>query len=115
MSTQMDLDGNHRMDWFFNQYVYGTDLPNYHFESDTKQDGDATILHFKLTQSSVPPEFKMIVPVYLELASGGVVRLGSVRVIGDATVEQTVTLPKLSAPLKRATINYFYDVLSTEN
>ena len=98
MSPQMDLDGNHRMDWFFNQYVYGTDLPNYHFESDTKQNGDATILHFKLTQSSVPPEFKMIVPVYLELANGGVVRLGMVRVIGDATVEQTVHTAKAIRP-----------------
>ena len=29
----MDLDGSHRMDWFFNQYVYGTDLPSYHFDS----------------------------------------------------------------------------------
>jgi hypothetical protein len=28
----MDLDGNQKMDWFFNQYVYGTDLPTYHFE-----------------------------------------------------------------------------------
>jgi hypothetical protein len=33
MSPGMDLDKNHRMDWFFNQYVYGTDLPVYHFES----------------------------------------------------------------------------------
>ncbi len=23
MTRGMDLDGNHKMDWFFNQYVYG--------------------------------------------------------------------------------------------
>jgi aminopeptidase N len=51
MSPQMDLDRNHRMDWFFNQYVYGTDLPNYHFESQVTQNGDAASLHVKLTQS----------------------------------------------------------------
>src|ERR1035438_9557187 len=28
----MDLDGNHRMDWFFNDWVYGTDVPSYHLE-----------------------------------------------------------------------------------
>jgi hypothetical protein len=115
MSTQMNLDGNHRMDWFFNQYVYGTDLPNYHFESQATQNGDATSLHFKLTQSGVPAGFKMLVPVYLELANGNVLHLGKVTITGDSTVDQTVQLPKLPAPLKRATINYFYDVLSTEN
>jgi len=27
MSTQMDLDHNHRMDWFFNQYVTAPSCP----------------------------------------------------------------------------------------
>ena len=27
MTAGMDLDGNHKMDWFFNEYVYGTQLP----------------------------------------------------------------------------------------
>jgi Peptidase family M1 domain len=29
MTRAMDLDGNHKMDWFFNQYVYGTGIPHY--------------------------------------------------------------------------------------
>jgi len=115
MSPQMNLDNNHRMDWFFNQYVYGTDLPNYHFESQVTQTGDVSSLHFKLTQSAVPPGFKMRVPIYLELTNGDVLHLGSVTISGDTTVDQTVQLPKLPAPVKRAMINYFYDVLSTEN
>src|SRR5438034_10677947 len=24
MTQEMDLEGNHKMDWFFNEYVYGT-------------------------------------------------------------------------------------------
>jgi len=115
MSPQMNLDNNHRMDWFFNQYVYGTDLPNYHFESQVTQTGDVSSLHFKLTQSAVPPGFKMRVPIYLELTNGDVLHLGSVTISGDTTVDQTVQLPKLPTPVKRAMINYFYDVLSTEN
>jgi len=115
MSPQMDLDGNHRMDWFFNQYVYGTDLPTYHFEGQTTQNGDATSLHIKLTQSGVSPNFKMPIPLYLELASGKVIRMGVINITGDKTVDQTVQLPKLSAPVKRVAINYYYDVLSTEN
>lgn len=115
MSPAMDLDGNHRMDWFFREYVYGTDLPSYHFESQTTQNGDAASLHFKLTQSGVSAAFKMTVPLYLELADGRVTRLGMITINGSDPVEKTVNLPKPPAALKRAWINYYYDVLSTEN
>ncbi len=115
MSHQMDLDRNHRMDWFFNQYVYGTDLPNYHFESEIAQNGDAATLHFKLTQSGVPAEFRMLVPIYIELSDGRIVRLGSAGITGSKTVDQTVPLPKYPSPPKKASIDYYYDVLSTEN
>jgi len=115
MSQQMDMDGNHRMDWFFNQYVYGTELPSYHFESQVTQEGDTAKLHFKLVESGVPPSFRMLVPLYVELTDGRVMRLGSVDIRGAGTVDQTVNLPKLPAAVKRATINYYYDVLSIEN
>jgi aminopeptidase N len=115
MSQAMDLDGNHKLDWFFNEYVYGTDLPNYHFESQITQNGDATSLHFKLTQSGVPANFKTLVPIYLEFSDGKVMRLGAVQMVGSTATEKTVQLPKFPTPVKRALINYFYDVLSTEN
>jgi aminopeptidase N len=115
MSPQMDLDGNHRMDWFFNQYVYGTDLPNYHFESQVTPNAEGASIHFKLTQSGVPPSFKMLVPIYLELADNSVLHLGKATITGSTSVEQTVQLPKLPTTIKRVSINYFYDVLSTEN
>jgi len=115
MSPQMDLDGNRRMDWFFNQYVYGTDLPAYHFEGQAIQNGDATSLHFKLTQSGVSDKFRMPVPIYLELEGGKIMRLGSINITGDKTVDQTVQLPKLPARVKRVSVNNYYDVLSTEN
>jgi hypothetical protein len=115
MSPQMDLDGNHRMDWFFNEYVYGMDLPAYHFESQLTQNGDAVGLHFKLAQSEVPADFKMLVPVYLELADGKVMRLGSVSIRGVSTIDKTVQMPKLPSQIKRVMINYNYDVLAIEN
>jgi len=115
MSPQMDLDGNHRMDWFFNQYVYGTDLPTYHFESQLTKDGDATTVHFKLAQSGVPASFKMLVPVYLELTDGKIVRLGLIPMVGDFSFEKNLQLPKYPSPIKRVMINYNYDVLAIEN
>jgi aminopeptidase N len=115
MTSQMNADGNHRMDWFFNEYVYGTDLPNYHFESQITKNGDAASLHFKLVQSGVPANFKMMVPVYLETVDGKFLHLGSALMVGSSTSEQTVQLPKTPSAVKRALINYNYDVLSTEN
>jgi len=115
MSPIMNLDNNHRMDWFFNEYVYGTDLPSYHFESQLSQTGDTTSLHITLRQSGVPESFKMPVPIYLELTDGEVLHLGSIILAGNTTSDQTVPLPKFPAPVKRAMINYEYDVLSTDN
>ena len=115
MGQYMDLDGNHKMDWFFNEYVYGTEIPSYHFEAQTIPDGDKTTLHFKLVQSGVPADFKMLVPLYLEFSDGKITRLGQIRITGDKTVEQTVSLPKMPSPIKRALINYYYDVLSMDN
>jgi hypothetical protein len=95
--------------------VYGTDLPAYHFEGQAIQNGDATSLHFKLTQSGVSDKFRMPVPIYLELEGGKIMRLGSINITGDKTVDQTVQLPKLPARVKRVSVNNYYDVLSTEN
>jgi aminopeptidase N len=115
MGPGMDLDGNGKMDWFFNEYVYGTELPTYHFESQITQNGDATSLHFKLTQSEVPADFKMAVPIYLEFSDGRVICLGSISLFGSTTADKTVPLGKLPVAVKRASINYYYDVLAIEN
>ncbi len=115
MSPGMDIMGNHRMDWFFDEYVYGTELPTYHFESQITPNGDAASLHIKLTQSGVPPTFRMMVPLYLELADGRVVRWVSGTITGSSSIDQTVALPKTPSPVKRVLINYNYDVLAVEN
>lgn len=115
MSPQMDLDGNHRLDWFFNEYVYGTALPSYHFESQITATGDTQALYFKITQSGVDQDFKMLVPIYLEFEDGNVMPLGSAKIIGNSSIEKTVQLPKFSSPVKKALINHRYDVLCLDN
>jgi aminopeptidase N len=115
MTPEMDLDHNQRMDWFFNEYVYGTDLPHYHFENQITANADGVSLHVKLTQANVPDSFKMVVPIYLELGDGRVVRMGEITMLGDGTLDKTVQLPKPPAPIKRAMIDYMHDVLAVEN
>jgi len=116
MSPEMDLEGNHKMDWFFNEYVYGTQLPNYKFEYSFETGGDGgVVMNIKLVQSGVGANFRMLVPIYFELASGQIVRLGSARPHGEMTVDQKIPLKGLKEKPKRAMIAYYSDVLATIN
>jgi hypothetical protein len=115
MSQAMNLDGNGRMDWFFNEYVYGTELPVYHFEGDATPSGDGSTVHIKLDQSGVSDSFKAPVPVYLELTNGQILLMGKLNMAGNGTYEHTFSVPKLQAPIKKVTINHYYDLLCTEN
>ena len=114
MTPEMDLEGNRRLDWFFNEYVYGTALPTYKmaytFEKDANGD---VVIGFKVTQSGVDDKFRMIVPIYLELADGRVVNLGRARLIGNTSVEQKVSMKGLKEVPKRALVNYNDDVLAS--
>jgi hypothetical protein len=114
MSKAMDLDGNQKMDWFFNEFVYGTELPTYHFEGQVTQSGDITSLHVKLTQSDVSSAFKMLVPIYLEFGDGKVSRLGTIPITGSSTFERTFPISKLPGTVKKVSINDNYDVLAIE-
>lgn len=116
MTPEMDVDGNHRMDWFFNEYVYGTQLPSYKAESsfDIGSDGDV-VMKMKLTQSGVDDKFRMIVPVYVELAEGNIAFLGRARLIGNSSVENKVPLKGLKTRPRRAMVNYYDDVLALPN
>jgi aminopeptidase N len=115
MSPAMNLDGNGKMDWFFNDYVYGTELPVYHFEGDATPGANGNAVHVKLTQSGVSDSFKGLVPIYLELENGRIMRMGQMRMTGNQTYEHTFNLPQLQSPIKKVSINYYYDVLCTEN
>ena len=116
MTSEMDLEHNHKMDWFFNEYVFGTQLPSYKFESsfDTGTDGDV-VFNMKLTQSNVDENFHMLVPVYIELADGKVSFLGRARMKGNASVDEKIPLKGLKQKPRRAMPNYYDDVLASTN
>ena len=116
MSPEMDLEGNHRMDWFFNEYVYGTQLPSYGLSSafDVGADGDV-VMTLKMTQSGVDDHFRMLVPIYVELAEGNIVFLGRARITGNRSIDETVPLKGLKTKPRRAILNYYDDVLASPN
>jgi hypothetical protein len=115
MTQEMDMEGNHRMDWFFNEYVYGTQLPSYQMNAtfDTAADGDV-VMAVKMTQSNVNDSFRMLVPIYLELPSG-MFFLGRARLTGNSTVDQKIPLKGLKDKPRRAVISYYDDVLASPN
>lgn len=113
MPAKLDLDGNKRMDWFFNEWVYGTEVPAYKLQyTVTPEAGGKFALKGTVTQSGVSPNFKMLVPVYMDF-DGKLQRLGEATMVGNQTTpEFTVRLPQKP---KRVLINAYHDVLSTES
>jgi hypothetical protein len=107
MTKQMDLDGNGKMNWFFNEYVYGTDMPSYRFEYQLGDDG--ATLSGRITQSGVNDQFKMLVPVYVDNGKG-FIKVGSAVMIGNSTLDLKDV--KLGQPVKRAAICALDDVLA---
>ncbi len=107
MSKDMDLDGNQRLDWFFNEWVYGTEMPSYKFEYQLGPDGST--LTGRITQSGVSPQFKMPIPIYLDFGKG-FVRIGAARITGNSSVDLGPL--KLAEPAKRASICALDDVLA---
>jgi len=107
MTKSMDLDGNGKMNWFFNEYVYGTEMPSYRLEYQLSNDG--TVLNAHVTQSGVSENFKMLVPVYVDYGKG-MVKLGSARMIGNKTVDLKDI--KLGQPAKRVVLCAWDDVLA---
>ncbi|MBV9886292.1 MAG: hypothetical protein JO119_07090 [Acidobacteria bacterium] len=77
MTHAMDLDGDKKMDWFFNQYVYGTGIPQYylHVTTDALPDGK-THIKGQLVRTGVPETWKDDVPMYAHIGDK-TIRIGS--------------------------------------
>src|SRR5690348_16582197 len=116
ITPDMDAEGNHKMDWFFNEYVYGTQLPSYKtdYSFDAGPDGTIT-MNLNVAQSGVDDKFRMVVPVYLELDDGRVAFLGRLRITGNSTGTAKVPLKGLKTKPRRAMVNYNDDVLASPN
>ncbi|HKG20388.1 MAG TPA: carboxypeptidase regulatory-like domain-containing protein [Blastocatellia bacterium] len=110
MTRDMDLDGNGKMNWFFQQYVFGTNIPEYKLDYRVDEADGKAVLVGKVTQSNVDDAFKMRVPLYADI-DGKVRRLGVLSLFGNSSTEEfRVPLPKKP---RKVMLNYYEDVLST--
>lgn len=106
ITPSMNIDGNGKMDWFFNEYVYGTEMPSYRFDYQINSDNS---LSGKITQSGVSNDFAMRIPLYVDFGKGWI-RLGAANLIGNSSVD--ITNMKLPSAPKKAAICALNDVLA---
>jgi len=94
------------MDWFFNEWVYGTEVPTYTFAWHAETDSAGNAVRLRVRQSDVPETFAMYVPVLIKFDEGeAMIRI----LVRGATTEATLRLP---APPKEITFNPLESVLA---
>jgi hypothetical protein len=109
MKPAMDLTGDHRMDWYFNEWLRSTDVPSYRLEySLSPAENGSTMLEGKLTQSGVSDSFRMLVPVFAEAGEKNY-RVCVVALQGNSSGECKAVL---SARPKQVLLNANHDVLA---
>ncbi len=111
ITPAMDIDKNGKMDWFFDQWVYGKEVPAYKLEYNVKNESGKYILSGKITQSGVSDNFAMIVPLYLDFGTGWV-SAGNVTIVGNKSFDLG-NIPLAKEP-KKVAICALSDVLATK-
>jgi hypothetical protein len=108
MTPQMDLQKNGRLDWFFNEWVYGTQVPRYQLKYEAQPGtGNGVRMRLEVTQSEVDPNFAMFVPVFADFGNG-MLRVGQVPIVGNST--RTVDFVFPSQP-KKVALNAYKEIL----
>jgi len=108
LPKMLDLQKNGRLDWFFNEWVYGTQVPRYQFKYEILPAGGGRIkVRAEITQSEVDDQFAMFVPVFADFGKG-MARLAQVEVVGNSTRKVDLILDRQP---KEVALNAFKDIL----
>jgi hypothetical protein len=96
------------MSWFFDQYVFGTDIPFYKVAyKTTKNEEGKTIITIRVRQEEVSENFKMYVPVKIVLDGD---RMGRIRI--EVKEKETIyTSPPIDGTLDEIIFNDLESVL----
>ena len=113
MVPAMNATGDGKMDWFFNQWVYGTEIPRYVADLQVDGAGEETHIHGTLRQEGVGKDFRALVPIYVELGKNETARVGLVPMVGETSKPVDVKL-KLPKKAHKALINAHGEVLARE-
>lgn len=96
------------MDWFFNQWVYGTAVPKYTYAYKTEKTPEGKYqVTIRVKQENVPDGFQMPVPVLVDFGDDKYVRL---RVMVSKSQED-ILLPLLPMEPEKIVFNIYNSVL----
>jgi hypothetical protein len=111
----LNATGDGKADWFFAQWVRGTEIPRYasHLEVRREAAKDSYRIIGTLRQEGVSEDFRGLMPLYLENDNGALVRVGVVPLRGAMTVPIDVPFRSSRKP-KRALFNGRHDVLARD-
>jgi aminopeptidase N len=111
MNRPMNATGNGRMDYFFDQWVHGTDIPKLHADLRIDPvDGKKYRISGTVSQSEVPDDFITVVPLYIDFGKAGMARVGFLRLEGSTPQPVSGELSLPSKP-KALLVNAKQDIL----
>ncbi|MBK5258829.1 MAG: hypothetical protein JJE51_04490 [Thermoanaerobaculia bacterium] len=114
MTKAMDAGNDGKMDWFFNQWVYGNEVPRFKSTVVASDAGSGKIrLAGAVSQEGVSSSFVSIVPLYADLGKEGVFQIGAIRLVGTTSQPLDMQVPMPKVP-KRIMVNAFHDVLARD-
>ncbi|HUP61021.1 MAG TPA: M1 family aminopeptidase [Thermoanaerobaculia bacterium] len=109
-SLKITKDG--KLDWFFNQWVHGTAIPKYESKFAVQDIGGGKYkVTGSITQSEVPENFAVVVPMYVHFDKTNYAKFGATMIVGSTTrpVDFEIALPKKP---QKFSINANHDVLA---
>ncbi|HXO22784.1 MAG TPA: hypothetical protein VOA87_22935, partial [Thermoanaerobaculia bacterium] len=110
----MNATGDGKMDWFFQQWVYGTEIPRYTENLKIeKAGGDGYRISGKVTQEGVGKDFRAMLPLYLELDKNQSARFALLPMIGSSTRTLDVVVKPPRMP-RRVILNARGEVLARD-
>jgi hypothetical protein len=84
MTAESDLEHNHKLDWFFNEWVYDTGIPAYTLKTEVRALATGQyVVQGAITQSDVPEDFEMPLRVVALYARDKRITLGQVVVSAE--------------------------------
>ncbi|MGH8335233.1 MAG: M1 family aminopeptidase, partial [Gammaproteobacteria bacterium] len=85
MTPSMDLEGDHSMEWFFDEWVRETGIPGYSVNYQVRSRGSRFEIEGTLQQENVPNIFTEAVPIYAAHTQGKLELLGRAVTTGPLT------------------------------
>jgi len=108
----LKLTSDAKLDWFFNQWVYGTAIPKYDSKFDVQDLGGGKYkVTGSITQSAVPGDFGVVMPIYVHFDKKSAIRLATTLLVRNRPKPSSFEVAPPKKPQK-ITINAMHDVLA---